>query len=417
MSDKGESMAMAVNAVSAPSLIEAILRARIFESLYWKEQCFGLTAETLVEKAAMLDHAGGQTMTLMPTQFLCLTLKLLQMQPTKDIVLTYLHNEDFKYLRALAAFYIRLVASAKDVYQYLEPLLNDYRKLRMHSIAGTRLSYMDEFVDQLLHEERACDVILPRLPKRHVLEDLDELEPRVSVLEEMLESSAESEGDHASDSDGDGDGDHPTADEQQQRQLPASPSSPPPAAEVSSKRSRSRSRSRTRAPELTERHQRRERSVDRGRRHRSRSRSPDQFRERRYSRSRSRDRRDHYDSRRSSRYDRSRSRSPRRHRSSPQRRDREASGAIRTARAEGEANLPLRDAMDVDLPESTSQTKAAFSKKKVDKLFKKGSQSRRKESEPATAASSGSNGGGAQESLSIEETNKLRASLGLAPLK
>ena len=30
---------------------------------------------------------------------------------------------------------------------------------------------MDEFVDQLLTEERVCDIILPRLAKRQVLEE------------------------------------------------------------------------------------------------------------------------------------------------------------------------------------------------------------------------------------------------------
>lgn len=41
---------------------------------------------------------------------------------------------------------------------------------------------MDEFVDQLLTEESVCDIILPRLPKRGVLEDIDEIGPRKSLL-------------------------------------------------------------------------------------------------------------------------------------------------------------------------------------------------------------------------------------------
>ena len=45
------------------------------------------------------------------------------------------------------------------------------------------LSHMDEFVIQLLREEQVCDVQLPRLQKRHVLEENNELEPRVSLLE------------------------------------------------------------------------------------------------------------------------------------------------------------------------------------------------------------------------------------------
>lgn len=45
------------------------------------------------------------------------------------------------------------------------------------------LSHMDEFIDGLLREERVCDIQLPRLQKRHVLEENNELEHRVSLVE------------------------------------------------------------------------------------------------------------------------------------------------------------------------------------------------------------------------------------------
>lgn len=35
-----------------------------------------------------------------------------------------------RYLRAVAAMYIRMTFKSFDVYELLEPLLNDYRKLR-----------------------------------------------------------------------------------------------------------------------------------------------------------------------------------------------------------------------------------------------------------------------------------------------
>lgn len=41
---------------------------------------------------------------------------------------------------------------------------------------------MDEFVDDLLTKERVCDVILPRLTKREVLEDTEGLKKRKSTL-------------------------------------------------------------------------------------------------------------------------------------------------------------------------------------------------------------------------------------------
>jgi len=39
-----------------------------------------------------------------------------------------------RYLRALAATYIRMTFRAVEVYDLLEPLLRDFRKLRMRSM-------------------------------------------------------------------------------------------------------------------------------------------------------------------------------------------------------------------------------------------------------------------------------------------
>ena len=96
-----------------------------------------------------------------------------------------------------------------DVYEVLEPLLKDYRKLRYRnqceyssfvatqpivkllSSAGYHLTYIDEFVDELLNEERVCDLILPRIPKRDVLEENGELAPRQSRLLAAMEGKDE----------------------------------------------------------------------------------------------------------------------------------------------------------------------------------------------------------------------------------
>lgn len=115
-----------------------------------------------------------------PCEFMCLTLKLLQIQPDKDIIIEYIRNDEFKYVRLLGAlhvccitdsqhcgavrfgdpdaictlwssyccsetcsakfhckirfragaFYMRLVGKPLDVYNYVEPLLNDFRKVQ-----------------------------------------------------------------------------------------------------------------------------------------------------------------------------------------------------------------------------------------------------------------------------------------------
>lgn len=78
-------------------LVEKIIRERILESLYWKEQCFGLTAATLCDRAVELQSIGGLYGNQTPTEFVCLVFKLLQLQPEREIILEYLDDKgDFK---------------------------------------------------------------------------------------------------------------------------------------------------------------------------------------------------------------------------------------------------------------------------------------------------------------------------------
>ncbi|KAK7530154.1 PRP38 family-domain-containing protein [Phyllosticta citribraziliensis] len=181
-------------------LFEKAVRDRITESYYWKEQCFGLNAATLCDRAAELSFVGGTYGGMgKPTPFLCLAFKLLQLVPDKEIILAYLNwpedeggdaraDEDenqngeedapaqsgeFKYLRALAAFYIRLAWEPVEIYTTLEPLLADYRKLKRRTRDGFVLTHVDEFVDNLLTKDRICATSLWKLPPRTLLEDLE----------------------------------------------------------------------------------------------------------------------------------------------------------------------------------------------------------------------------------------------------
>ena len=54
-----------------------------------------------------------------------------------------------RYLRALAAMYIRMTFRAAEVYDLLEPLLRDFRKLRMRSM-GTSLPCFKEPIGDVL---------------------------------------------------------------------------------------------------------------------------------------------------------------------------------------------------------------------------------------------------------------------------
>ncbi|KAL8810945.1 MAG: hypothetical protein Q9223_001964 [Gallowayella weberi] len=169
-------------------LLETPVRDRITDSYYWKEQCFALNAATLCDKASALTYIGGTYGQQKPTPFLCLLFKLLQLLPEKEIVLLYLRQREFKYLTALAAFYVRLTFEAKEVFRVLEPLLGDWRKLRRRTReGGWRVDYMDQFVDDLLVKERVCATSLRKLPSRMILEDLGQLEVRISPLGEEIE--------------------------------------------------------------------------------------------------------------------------------------------------------------------------------------------------------------------------------------
>lgn len=49
-----------------------------------------------------------------------------------------------RYLRALAAFYIRLTFRSLEVYEILEPLMKDFRKLRVRQVGESdQLSWPD----------------------------------------------------------------------------------------------------------------------------------------------------------------------------------------------------------------------------------------------------------------------------------
>ncbi|KAK9861178.1 hypothetical protein WJX84_012164, partial [Apatococcus fuscideae] len=121
--------------------------------------------------------------------------KILRMKiynsPDREIIVEFIKNEDYKYVRVLGAFYLRLVGKPLEVYQYLEPLYNDYRKLRTRNAEGHfGLSHMDELIDDMLKQEYLFDVALPRIPSRLTMERTQLLQPRISVLEDAFDEGA-----------------------------------------------------------------------------------------------------------------------------------------------------------------------------------------------------------------------------------
>ncbi|KAA6372738.1 MAG: putative Pre-mRNA-splicing factor 38A [Streblomastix strix] len=171
-------------------LVEKITRDKIMNTQYWKE-----SSETLIDKAIALNHIGGTYGgNRKPTPFLCLILKMLQLQPDQRIILEYINNEASKYLRVIGAYYYRLTAPSEDVYKNLEPLYNDYRKIRFRNVDGNAtIIHVDEFIDELLTKKNVCDIALPRIQKRQELEKIGKLGPRVSLLDMAIDEALEGE--------------------------------------------------------------------------------------------------------------------------------------------------------------------------------------------------------------------------------
>ncbi|GMH64992.1 hypothetical protein TrRE_jg771 [Triparma retinervis] len=171
-------LALSVHGLNPQSLIETITRNKCYGCRYWKEECFGLDAEGVMSKGASLKYIGSTLgPAFAPTPFICLVLKLLQISPDVKIIKEYIKQQDFKYLRLLGAFYMRLVGSPVDIWECLESVVSDYRKfvIRVPGKVGEeqwRVEYVDDFVYGLLHdvEGYVLGIQLPRLPGRKVME-------------------------------------------------------------------------------------------------------------------------------------------------------------------------------------------------------------------------------------------------------
>ena len=186
------------------TLIPTILRNKIFESRYWKQECFALDAESLIDRARELTYIGFTSGGFhRPCPFVCLLAKLLQISPDMEILLSYLEftdgkpvNDgfeqlsDLRYLRALTAVYMRLVCKPVVLFKYLESLYGDFRKLVILSNSGIFESIrMDQWIEQLLdhHSTLVLGFVFPHLPSRQLLVERGDLLPYESSIESELD--------------------------------------------------------------------------------------------------------------------------------------------------------------------------------------------------------------------------------------
>ncbi|PHH71801.1 hypothetical protein CDD83_5101 [Cordyceps sp. RAO-2017] len=232
LDERGSTAALAPNGLNPATIMEKAVRERIVDSYFYQEQCFGVNEADVVDR--VVEHVrfvgGTHGAAQKPSPFLCLAFKLLELAPADDVLALYLGRggDEFKYLRALACFYVRLTRPPADVYRALEPFLADGRKLRRRGRqGGVALTHVDEFVDDLLCRDRVCATSLWKMPRRETLEDLELLDPRVSPLgdlEDLLEEEEEEEGAADDDAAGDASDSSPLPDDRKSRSR--SPSEP-----------------------------------------------------------------------------------------------------------------------------------------------------------------------------------------------
>jgi pre-mRNA-splicing factor 38A len=193
MANLTDPLITAIQGTDPQNLMEYITRQKIYDCRFWKEECFGLTAVDVLERAAKSLKCIGGTFggNMQPTKFLCLTLKLLQLQPEDELIQEFITQDHFKYVRALGAFYLRLTGRPPDIYESLEPLFSDFSKLKFRGVTEWTLVYMDEFVHELLSTVRSCGIALPRLPFRETLQEVGYLEegPRPTALREVIQDA------------------------------------------------------------------------------------------------------------------------------------------------------------------------------------------------------------------------------------
>lgn len=179
-----------VRGVAPQHLIDTSTRHRIYNSVYWQQHCFGVNLLTLVDRAQSLKGVGGvYGLFREPCNFICLFLKLLELEPSKKVIEGFLNTKSWqmKHLRLLAALYVRFVFPAEEVYLILEGLLGQYFKVAVLREEGFKVEYFDTVIYSFLHDKFWCGITFPPLTPRN------NLPPRITPLAHMADKIKEEE--------------------------------------------------------------------------------------------------------------------------------------------------------------------------------------------------------------------------------
>lgn len=190
-------------------LVDAILRQRVQDSLFYKQHLYATNESSWAEVVVNeVQYVGGLDSSNRPSPFLCCFVRMLEIEPSLEIVHEYLDQggfREFKYLTALALLYCRVVWLAADFYAVHDEYIRDYRKLRVRlknpvvtdKVQHYKLGTFDQWVDELAVAERVVDIKVPYLAPRAALATRGSVSARTyGVEDEVAEES-----DYESDSD------------------------------------------------------------------------------------------------------------------------------------------------------------------------------------------------------------------------
>ena len=79
------------NTLNKLNVLEQITRNKVYNCTNWKEKCFALNSESIIDHALELKYIGGIiTNSGQPSEFICLVVKLIQLNPGEDVLREYL---------------------------------------------------------------------------------------------------------------------------------------------------------------------------------------------------------------------------------------------------------------------------------------------------------------------------------------
>jgi pre-mRNA-splicing factor 38A len=145
-----------------------VLRKRIQRNQFWVDKCADASFLDVVSLAADLEYIEGFIGEAgRPTPFVCLLLRLMQLQPTGELLDEMIRQDKLKYLKFIAITLVRLVEEDPTiVHAALDVGLAQYTSLRVRTESGEVSVMPFDLVCEKLTSSSLFGIPLPSLLSR-----------------------------------------------------------------------------------------------------------------------------------------------------------------------------------------------------------------------------------------------------------